>query len=53
MLNNKKYILQKTAKYAFCVVLAFTTINQSIALFKPNIPYTKEDLKNNKSYHAF
>lgn len=50
MLNNKKYILQKTAKYAFCVVLAFTTINQSIALFKPNIPYTKEDLKNNKSY---
>ena len=50
MLNNKKYILQKTAKYAFCTLLILTTINQSISLFKTTIPYTKEDLKNNKQY---
>ena len=50
MLNNRKYILQKTAKYAFCTLLIMTTINQSLSLLKPQIPYTKEDIKNNKQY---
>lgn len=50
MLNNKNYILQKTAKYALCTVLALTIVNQSIAITKSNIPYTKEDLTNNKQY---
>lgn len=50
MLNNRKYILQKTAKYALCTILALTITNQAFTLTKNSIPFTKEDLKNNKEY---
>ena len=50
MLNNKKYILQKTAKFACCSILALTIINQTSNLFVRSVPYTKEDMKFNKVY---
>ena len=50
MLNNKKYILQKTAKYALCTILAITVVNQAATLTNTSIPFTQEDLKNNEQY---
>ena len=50
MLNNKKYVLQKTAKYALCTILAITVVNQAATLTNTSIPFTQEDLKNNEQY---
>ena len=50
MLNNKKYILQKTAKYALCTVLAITIVHQVKTITNTSIPFTQEDLKNNEIY---
>lgn len=50
MLNNKNYILQKTAKYALCTALAITIVNQAKTISNTSIPFTQEDLKNNKVY---
>ena len=50
MLNNRKYILQKTAKYALCTILAITVVQQTATLTNTSIPFTQEDLKQNEQY---
>ena len=50
MFDRKKYVLQKTAKYAVCTVMLISIINQAANLSNTNFPYTQNDIKNNKSY---
>ena len=48
MFDRKKYVLQKTAQYACCTVMILAILNQAQNLSNTNIPYTQEDLANNK-----
>ena len=50
MFDKRKYVLQKTAKYAFCTILLVSIINQAANLSNTNFPYTQNDIKNNKEY---
>lgn len=50
MFDRKKYVLQKTAKYAYCTVMLIAIINQAASLSNTNFPYTQNDIKNNKEY---
>ena len=50
MFDKKKYVLQKTAKYAFCTVMLISIINQAATLSNTNFPYTQNDIRNNKIY---
>ena len=50
MAKKKHFVLKKTAKYAFCTVLAISCINYASMKYEAEIPYTEEDIKNNKIY---
>lgn len=50
MFDKRRYVLQKTAKYAFCTILLVGIINQAANLSNTNFPYTQNDIKNNKEY---
>lgn len=50
MFNKRKYVLEKTAKYACCTIMILSIFHQSHTIANTNIPYTEEDLINNKTY---
>lgn len=50
MFDRRKYVLQKTAKYAISTVMVISIINQAAKLSNTSFPYTENDIKNNKEY---